>query len=92
MVEFFYVRTWEKRNLNQLLLKHFVTQRLDIVQKSLWMSYHFGIENYAWRLDIVKKSLVYEFHNFSYLIFWNKVCQKMSHKKLYMKTYYISKF
>ena len=47
------------------VLENFVTEsyirRLDIVQKSLWISSHFGTENYAWILDIVQ--------NFSCLIF-----------------------
>ena len=30
---------------------------LDIVQKSLWVSSHFAIENYTQRLVIVQKSL-----------------------------------
>ena len=43
------------------VLKHFDTQRFDIVQKSLWISSNFDTENCTWRLTIVQ--------NFSCLIF-----------------------
>ena len=38
------------------VLKHFAAQRLDIVEKSLWISCHFDTEYYTWRLDIVQKN------------------------------------
>ena len=37
-------------------MKQFATQRLDIVQKLLWISCHFDKENYTWRLDMVSLS------------------------------------
>ena len=66
MVEFLHVRRSEKEIEQFLLsntfsvytilvLKCFVTERLDMVQKSLWISSHFYTENYIWRPDMVQK-------------------------------------
>ena len=65
-MESLHVRRWEKRNRTKFLQvlcissTEFATEnyvwRLDIVQKSLWISSHFGVENYKRRLDIVQSS------------------------------------
>ena len=39
-------------------MKHFATKGLDTVQKSLWISCHFGTENYTWRLVIIENVLI----------------------------------
>ena len=44
-------------------------QRLDIVQKPLWISCHFDTKNYAWRFDIVQ--------NFSCMILWDILSQNI---------------
>ena len=54
-------------------IETFVTETLDIIQKSLWISWHFGTENYTSRLDRVQ--------NFSCLIFWN-ICPKIYAKNI----------
>ena len=38
-----------------VVLKHFATQILDIVQNSLQISCYFLRKNYTWRLDTVQK-------------------------------------
>ena len=85
MVEVWHDWRWEKRNRTNfyrvMLLvcissiqfgtfwyKNY-TQGIYIVQKSLWISSHFGTESYTWRLDIVQ--------NFSCLIFRHILSQNI---------------
>ena len=58
MAEFLPIRKWGKKNRTDyywvmlwfasVVLKHFATQRFDIVQKSLWISCHYDTENYTY--------------------------------------------